>query len=934
MKNKSLTQTSKIIIATVAFLVYATIFNLFHTTLGSGVSALSIFPVALIGWYFGLKWGIVASLFALVLNYHLFYYISGMSSVEISMDAGIPGFVSVVLAGAGAGILHRLNKRVKNDLSEHERYELALQKSEQRFRSQFENMIDGMAIEEIIYEENEPVDWIINDVNPAYEKILKIPREEVIGKRASTIYGSMEAIKPFLREYDHIVKTGLPITRQPHYLIKDRNVVFTAFSMGANQIAVIFNDLTEQEKVLRAEKRQRDFVETMATITSALNETMDMDVVLDIILENMQKFVQFDAADITLIHANRLKMARHIGYDKYRLRDFAENFEVNLQDIATCRWMQEHQAPLIVADTLHSEIWTVFPEVEWIRSYMGFPIIARGHLVGFLNFLCGTGEYYKDFQVDQLVPFTEQVAIAIENTRTFEETRQRSHRHELINQIAYKMTQPAELEVIHQLAVDSMLDALGVDQVGLAIMNPDRKTMTIVADHPGPGNSSTRGKFIPLENNPSMDYVLEHKNYFLSHDAQNDPRLIAVRHFMIAQHIRSILIIPLIVKGEVIGTIGCDLTSENRLLTPEEIKLAEVLTNVISGRIEQERLLDLEKKRTNELAMLHETSLAITQPYDLSKLHHLIVERSAWLLDASSSTLYLKSKEDGVFECKVNFNNPHDPIGTKLRLGEGAVGIVAKSGNPLIIDNYGEWNQKPAIFNGITEEFALLSVPVIWQTKLLGVIQLVRGPDKSRFSENDTELLTLFSSQVAITLENSRLYEEVQALAVLDPLTNAYNRRGFAEIAERELEIAQRFFHPLVLLFLDIDHFKEINDAHGHAVGDQILTELANRCRNSMRNVDVISRHGGEEFLVLLLESDLKTGMKTAKRMQSVIKDYPFETTAGPIFITVSVGVAEYTDRVTNLDTLIHNADMALYKAKSSGRNLVMAFQSEEENQA
>jgi diguanylate cyclase (GGDEF)-like protein len=594
--------------------------------------------------------------------------------------------------------------------------------------------------------------------------------------------------------------------------------------------------------------------------------------------------------------------------------------------------MVENETPLVIGDTSSSEIWTVFPAVEWIKSYVGLPIIARGKLVGFLNFLCGKQGFYNDFKVDQLIPFTEQAAIAIENTRTFEVTQKRSRRLEVINRMAYQMTQSASLERIHQLAVDSMVEALRIDQVGLAIINPDRKTMTIVSDHPGPGNSSTKGSLISLEDNPSMEYILKHKSSYHSKDARNDPNLKAVNHYMVSQHILSILIIPLLVNGEVVGTIGCDITSENRILSQEEINLAEILTNVIAGRIEQERLLDMSKKRTNELAMLHETSLAITQPYDLSKLHHSIVERAAWLLDSSSSTLYLKTEDEFTFECKVSFNNPHDPVGTRLHLGEGAVGIVAQTGKPLIVPDYGSWDKKPDIFNMIKADFALLSVPVIWQSKLLGVIQLVREPGKPPFIDSDTELLSLFSSQVAITLENSRLYQEVQEMAISDPLTRTHNRRGFSEIATREIEIANRFNHRLALLFLDIDYFKEVNDTHGHAVGDQILSELADRCRNAMRNVDIISRHGGEEFLVLLLESNLNAGLRIAKRIQSVIKEYPIQTDVGPISITVSIGVAEFNEQVNGLDTLIYNADMALYKAKSSGRNRVIAFHPEEED--
>ncbi|HSM25720.1 MAG TPA: GGDEF domain-containing protein [Anaerolineaceae bacterium] len=179
---------------------------------------------------------------------------------------------------------------------------------------------------------------------------------------------------------------------------------------------------------------------------------------------------------------------------------------------------------------------------------------------------------------------------------------------------------------------------------------------------------------------------------------------------------------------------------------------------------------------------------------------------------------------------------------------------------------------------------------------------------------------------MAITLENSRLLTEVQKLAVLDPLTGLLNRRGFAELAEREIDRAHRFKHSLSLLFLDLDHFKKINDEHGHLVGDQILVGIANRCKNILRSVDLTCRYGGEEFLILLVETNLEDAVEIAKRINNVIKLYPFMTDIGPINLTISIGVARFEKHMHNIDAIIQNADTALYKAKSAGRDCVVPF--------
>lgn len=910
----------------IATLLYIAIFWIFHRFLGGGLYILTIFPIALIGWLYGVRISLLSSFIFILMNLALIYFFDFTEIHEEKFWSTLPGFFSIIAFGIGAGWLRDLNLKLKKELSEKEKFEAALLKSEKKFRTQFENLTEGIAIDEIIYENGKPIDWIVTDVNPAYERIMKLSKEEVEGKRATMLYGSYEAIEPFLKAYDHVLRTGEIIVNKDHHLIRDRKIVISASPLGENQVAVTFTDITEQETAIKSERKQREYLLTMSKITSALNETMKLDEVLDIILQNLEQFVSFDAADVTLYQNGRLKIARHKGYEKFGLKDFADNFEVDVNDMSTGKWLLLHQKPLIVADTTQSEFWTTITEVKWIKSYLGLPIVAKGIFVGIINFLSSEKGFYENFSYEPLIPFSEQAAIAIENARTFEEIQKRSQRLAIINEIAFQMNQPAELETIQQMAVDSLAEALNITQVGLAMINSDRKNMTIVADHPGPGNKSVKGSMIPLENNPSMDYILEHKKSFLSTDAQHDPMLSTVNNFMVGQHIYSILIIPLIAGGEVIGTLGCDIINEKRILSQEEISLAEILTSLVAGRIELERLISKEKKQASDLAMLYETSLAITKPYKISELHDQIIKNATWLLEASAGILYLKSDQEDIFECKVNFKNQYDPIGTKLHLGEGAVGIVAETAKPLIIEDYSKWDKKPPNFSKTKDKFSLLSVPVVYQSQVLGVIQILRESDKPVFVENDANLLSLFSNQVAITLENSRLLNEVQELAIHDPLTGMLNRRGFAEIAEREIEMAQRFNHPLSLLFLDLDQFKPINDTHGHSVGDQILVGIANRCKNVLRSVDVVCRYGGEEFLILLMESNLQEATEIGKRINNVVKLYPFHTKAGPINLTISIGAAQFENHMKSIDSLINNADIALYKAKSSGRDRVEVF--------
>ncbi|MDH3582973.1 MAG: diguanylate cyclase [Phycisphaerae bacterium] len=171
----------------------------------------------------------------------------------------------------------------------------------------------------------------------------------------------------------------------------------------------------------------------------------------------------------------------------------------------------------------------------------------------------------------------------------------------------------------------------------------------------------------------------------------------------------------------------------------------------------------------------------------------------------------------------------------------------------------------------------------------------------------------------------SRSVRQIHQLAMRDPLTGLYNRRGFFELADKEIERARRYSGQLQAMMLDIDHFKKINDTFGHRIGDQVLAEVADRCRNQLRSIDLIGRYGGEEFVVLVEGVDFDGALNTAERLGAAIASTPFQTLAGPLTLTISAGLASFDPASDDLADLLGKADQALYQAKRTGRNRVCA---------
>jgi diguanylate cyclase (GGDEF)-like protein len=185
----------------------------------------------------------------------------------------------------------------------------------------------------------------------------------------------------------------------------------------------------------------------------------------------------------------------------------------------------------------------------------------------------------------------------------------------------------------------------------------------------------------------------------------------------------------------------------------------------------------------------------------------------------------------------------------------------------------------------------------------------------------DAEELAVLTDLAAIVVDELLL----RNLSMQDNLTGALSRRAFRSEAQRLSSLANRHHHKLTLAVLDVDHFKQVNDRHGHAAGDAVLASMIATCRNSLRGSDIVGRIGGEEFAVLLPHTDLAGAMTTLEKVRLAIAAQSVETPCGPVPVTCSFGAASLLPG-QHFDDALHNADQAMYSAKNAGRNQVVAW--------
>jgi diguanylate cyclase (GGDEF)-like protein/PAS domain S-box-containing protein len=353
-------------------------------------------------------------------------------------------------------------------------------------------------------------------------------------------------------------------------------------------------------------------------------------------------------------------------------------------------------------------------------------------------------------------------------------------------------------------------------------------------------------------------------------------------------------------------------------------QLAEIqaVGHDITDRVQAEQAA---MQHTRELSALHTATAVLLTTLDPEALLGRILDSAISAIPAAKKgTIYLVAQDTGQLEMRASIGYS-DPRIQRIRV-PGSVGYVARAvreRTPLLIqDLYAD----PANLSGQMPEgrdiHSAIAAPLILKNIVLGAVSL-ESPMLAAFSEGDLRLLSSFAATATAAIQNSRLHGEVQKLAITDALTGLYNRRGFFELGQREVERSRRFQRPLVAIMMDVDRFKFINDVYGHSAGDRVLQAVAKRCGDNLRRIDILGRFGGDEFTILLPETDIYRARGVAERVRQCVAATPVPADEALVEVSVSLGIARATSATPDLDVLISRADAAMYLAKQAGRNRV-----------
>ena len=344
-----------------------------------------------------------------------------------------------------------------------------------------------------------------------------------------------------------------------------------------------------------------------------------------------------------------------------------------------------------------------------------------------------------------------------------------------------------------------------------------------------------------------------------------------------------------------------------------------------------------EPRSLNELLrQLIQIGIALSSERDLGVLLERIVAEARRFTNAEAGTLFVR--EGGALRFAVVQNAPvaqrfgaadtRAPVGTEWLAPDlpGLAGHVAKTGETIVLpEAYGVSDGRPAAFDAPTDDGprSLLAVPLQEPAgDVVGVLQLINARDEDGevipFAAAFEGLVRSLGAQAAVAIRNATLDD----LSFKDPLTGAYNRRYFMLRIEEEAKRHTRYGEPVSLVLIDVDHFKPVNDRHGHSTGDTVLREVTHVLMENSRDFSIVTRYGGDEFAVLLVNTPKVGALRYAERILGIVARHRFVHG----HLTVSMGVATLPDDVRAADELIPTADRALYAAKQAGRNNIQAI--------
>jgi len=652
---------------------------------------------------------------------------------------------------------------------------------------------------------------------------------------------------------------------------------------------------------LQVERDQRILADSLRKANLQLSDNLELKQVLESILEQVLKLVSARDSHILLYDGATLDFGA-VAYAKDVQRDPVHSPDNNSIYYQTAQKGERILVPDIQEEKKLQASWKT-------GSLISLPLIFHRKVIGVMNVTFFEPGEFDEQHLQVLDLLSNQAAIAINNARTFEAEREQRKLAQALQHTGRVIQSSLDLDVVMDHILAQIATVIQYHSANLMLVKDGQTQVVRMQDNQNlPEEYLDDLYYAPfnISRFRTLEIMTESKNPLIIPDTASNPLWVKTRT---TDKIQSWAGAPILDGDQVIGFLS--LNNQNRnYYQPEHAKTLTAFASQASIALKHARLFQQSLQQTRELRALHEATSTLVTTLKLADLPSKILEGAVKAIPATEhGALFLVDEEKNLLIRKAKYGKgPSFKEQYSLDAAEFLPIKVYLNGQPEMNDDH----------DGALQ--SVIAVPLPAQTGVLGVI-ILAGHEPGNFSENDFTILTNIAATTAGAIRNAQLHKEIENLAITDPLTNIFNRRGLEQWGQYEIDRAKRFDSPLSAIFFDLDNFKEVNDTYGHEIGDQVLQQVISCSQEVIRKIDIFARIGGEEFIIILPETALPVAVKVAERIRKSIANCVFNANSHQIHMTISLGVSEFSKENNDLVALINSADHLMYQAKQSGRN-------------
>ncbi|HEX6035924.1 MAG TPA: GAF domain-containing protein, partial [Anaerolineales bacterium] len=543
----------------------------------------------------------------------------------------------------------------------------------------------------------------------------------------------------------------------------------------------------ETQRLLAETRKAKETAETLRSASLAFTESLRLDTILEKLLDYLALMIPYDSATIFLMEDGTHMAARAVrGYERFVDVSLAQRMRIDLENTPPVHRIVEEQSSAVIMDTTQDPSWIWRQTTRHIRSWMGIPLIASGRTIGMYSLDKTEPGFFNEEYLHLAEALAAQAAIVIEKSQLFDSevvsrarAETQSRRLASLNLVAQAVSSTRNLNEILGIAARQIVSELNARSCGVTLMNADRTQLEVVAFAGQEGVSSTVGIIIPLEGNTGTQRVIaSRQSLVLTAEESLRTQSRRANEVFRARGTTCLLITPMLVRDEVIGTFGTDTNDPGRVFTSEEVELAFTIASQISGAIENarlfeetQRLLKLTEERATELTVISKVSQALILESELDNTIQLIGSQISEIFNADIVYVALIDPQTKLIYFPYQVGEEF----TVLKYGEGLVSKIIETGEPLLINkNVGDRALELGARPVGKEVLSYLGVPIKTSQSTIGIISVQSTTQEGLFNEDSLRLLTTIAANAGAALHNARLFSEaLENLRQVEILTDA-----------------------------------------------------------------------------------------------------------------------------------------------------------------